>query len=89
VEMASLADLWGWCMGLATAQVAPGAPATEMLLARFSFWAYAYSRCHAEASRAACADVVSFCEILDQETTEASSVRLALPRRWTCSWESM
>ena len=29
----------------------------------------------------------SFCEILDRETTEVSSVGLELPRRWACSWE--
>jgi hypothetical protein len=60
-----------------------------MLLDRFLVPAYSFLRYHAEAVGAACADVVSFCEILDRESTEAGSVRLALPRRWTCSWELM
>ena len=55
-------------------------PLTKMLLATFPVLAYASSRYHAEAVGAACADVISFCEILDRETTEAGSVRLALPR---------
>ena len=50
---------------------------TKMLLATLLVLAYWHSRYHAEAVGAACADVISFCEILDRETTEAGSVRLA------------